>query len=147
MLTFPSAPNHVRTRHKASASKRKSPFFGRQDSTQLTFPSAPFPPHVWHPTQGHGEQAKVNRLPPSQELNSTDFSQISQNPPRTLPVHDVILIAWSHFLSGIFILTSVNDTSFLRARQHLCSSVHLTNPYFRTYRQFNNVLCFVPGAF
>ena len=92
-LTFPSAPNHVRTRRKASASKRKSTFFFR-GKTQLT-----------------------------------DFSQISQNRPRTLPVHDVIHIPWSHPLSGIFILTSVNDTSSPHARQHLCSSLHLTNPY------------------
>ena len=39
--TFPSAPNHVRTWHKASASKWKSPFFfGWQDST-LTFLKSP----------------------------------------------------------------------------------------------------------
>ena len=31
MLTFPSAPNHVRTRHKISASKRKSTFFRQQN--------------------------------------------------------------------------------------------------------------------
>ena len=36
---------------------------------------------------------------------------------------------WSHPLSGIFILSSVNDTSSPRAHQHLCSSLHLTNPY------------------
>ena len=33
-----------------------------------------------------------------------------------------------HTLSGIFILTSVNDTSSPRVRQHLCSSLLLTNP-------------------
>ena len=58
----------------------------------------------------------------------TDFSQISPNHPRTLPVHDVIHIPWLNFLSGIFILTSVNDTSSPCARQHLRSSLHLTNP-------------------
>ena len=31
--------------------------------------------------------------------------------------------------SGIFILTSVNDTSSPRAHQHLCSSLHLINPW------------------
>ena len=42
--------------------------------------------------------------------------------------------AWCHshplvtFLSGIFILTSVNDTSSPLARGHLRSSLHLTNP-------------------
>ena len=46
MLAFPTAPpHHMRTRHKASASKRKSPFFFRpQDSTQLTF--FKFPEHA-----------------------------------------------------------------------------------------------------
>ena len=38
MLTFPSAPNHVPTRHKASASKRKSTsLFRRQKSTNWLF--------------------------------------------------------------------------------------------------------------
>ena len=40
--------------------------------------------------------------------------------------------AWRHshpqVLSRIFILTSVNDTSSLTARKHLCSSLYLTNP-------------------
>ena len=46
-------------------------------------------------TQSHGEQAKVNRLLPWQ--NTTNFSQISQNTPRTLPVYDVIHIPRSYF--------------------------------------------------
>ena len=41
--------------------------------------------------------------------------------------------AWRHshpqVLSGIFILRSLNDTSPPPAPQHLCSSLHLTNPY------------------
>ena len=53
--------------------------------------------------------------------------QNPKNPPRTLPVYDVIHIHWSTFLSGIFILTSVNDTSNLRARQHLRTCLYLTN--------------------
>ena len=65
---------------------------------------------------------------PEAELNSTDFFQNPQNPLRALPVHDVIRISWSNFLSGIFILISLNDTSSPRARQHLGSSLHLTNP-------------------
>ena len=44
-------------------------------------------------------------------------------------MHDVIHIPWSHLQSGIFILTSVNDTSFPCARQHLHSNLHLTNPF------------------
>ena len=86
--------------------------------SMMTFPSPP--PHVWHPLQGHGpgfgEQVKVNLLLPSQELNSTDFFQILQNPLHMLPVHDVIHIPKSTFLSGTFILTSVNDKSAPRAQ-------------------------------
>ena len=52
-------------------------------------------------------------------LNSTDFFQIPQNPPRSLPVHDVIHIP----LSGIFILTSLNDTSAPRVRVNTCVHV------------------------
>ena len=83
------------------------------------------------PTQGHwagfGEPRKSSVfLGPQTQL--TYFSQISQNPPCMLAVHDVIHIPWSHLLSGIFILTSVNDTSFPRAQQHLRPSLHLTNP-------------------
>ena len=39
----------------------------------------------------------------------------------TLPVRDVTHIPWSQFLSRIFILKSLNDTSSLHARKHLCS--------------------------
>ena len=35
----------------------------------------------------------------------------SQNPPLTLPVRTSFTSPWLHFLSGIFILTSLNDTS------------------------------------
>ena len=70
---------------------------------------------MWHPPQGLGEQGKVTLLR-------------TANPPRALPVHDVIHIHWSTLLSAIFTLTSVNDTSSPHARQHLCSSLHPTNP-------------------
>ena len=53
-----------------------------------------------------------------QELNSLLFLK-SQNPQPTLPVRDVTHIPWSQFLSGIFILTSLNDTSSPHARKHL----------------------------
>ena len=43
MLTFPSAPNHVRTRHKASASKWKSTFFFRQQNSTDFFFKSPNP--------------------------------------------------------------------------------------------------------
>ena len=45
-----------------------------------------------------------------------------KNPQPTLPVHDVTHIPWFQFLSGIFILTSLNDTS-LGARVNTCVNV------------------------
>ena len=54
----------------------------------------------------------------TQELNSLLFLK-SPHPQPTLPVRDVTYIPWSQFLSGIFILTSLNDISFLRVREHL----------------------------
>ena len=53
-----------------------------------------------------------------QEVNSLLFLKFP-NPQPTLPVHDVTYIPWFHFLSGIFILTSLNETSSQRAREHL----------------------------
>ena len=58
----------------------------------------------------------------------TNFFLNPQNPPRTLPVHDVIHIPRSHFLSEVSIVTSLNDTSASRVREHLRSCLHLTNP-------------------
>ena len=58
---------------------------------------------------------KVNLLLPWQELNSLLF--LKSQP--TLLVRDVTQIPWSQFLSEIFILTSLNDTSSPRAREHL----------------------------
>ena len=49
MLTFPSAPNHVRTRHKAKASKRKSTFFFWR---QTDF--SPIPPNASRMLPVHG---------------------------------------------------------------------------------------------
>ena len=52
--------------------------------------------------------------------NSTHcFFSNRKNPQPTLPVRDVIHIPSSQFLSGIFILTSLNDTSSPHAREHL----------------------------
>ena len=58
---------------------------------------------------------KVNLLLPRRELNSLLF--LKSQP--TLPVRDVTQIPWSQFLSGIFILTSLNDSSSPHAREHL----------------------------
>ena len=85
------------------------------------FSICPTSQHVWHPPQGHwpgfGEQAKVNRLLPRQDsTQQTDFFN-SPKILRALLVHDVIHIP----LSGIFILTSMNDTSAPRVREHLRS--------------------------
>ena len=95
-------------------------------SSMLTFPST----STTTTTRGTPPQTTglITASPESQPLSSdaktqfTDFSQIPKiNPPRTLPVHDVIHTPWSHFLSGIYILTSLNDTSSPRAREHLRS--------------------------
>ena len=45
-----------------------------------------------------------------------------------LSVHDVIHIPRSHFLSGVSIVTSLNDTSAPHVREHLRSCFYLTNP-------------------
>ena len=68
----------------------------RHNLSMLTFPSAR-PQHVWHSPQNHCELAKVTLLLRTARLNS-DFFQISQNLPHTLPVHDVIHIP-GHILS------------------------------------------------
>ena len=46
-------------------------------------------------------------------------------------MRDVTHIPWSQILSGIFILTSLNDTSSPRAREHLRSCLHLTHALSR----------------
>ena len=71
---------------------------------------------------------KVNSRLRTLKLNSTDFFSNPPNPPRTLPLHDVIHILRSYFLSGVSIVTSLNDTSAPRAHEHLRSCLHLTNP-------------------
>ena len=80
----------------------------------LGFPSAPYNTcGTRHKATSlaSASKRKSTFILPSQEPNSTDFFQKPQNPPRALPVHDVIHIPKSNILSGIFILTSVNDTS------------------------------------
>ena len=75
--------------------------------------------HVRHPPQGLG---KLRKSTVFRGKNSTHwlFSN-PQNPPRMLPVHDVIHTSMSYFLSGIFILTSLNDISSPHARERLRS--------------------------
>ena len=43
-------------------------------------------------------------------------------------MHDFIHILQSHFLSGVSIVTSLNDTSTPRVREHLHSCLYLANP-------------------
>ena len=69
--------------------------------------------HVWHPPQGHCELAKVTLLLRTARISSLTFFKILRARFRcmtsfTSPSHN--------FLSGIFILTSVNDTSSPRVR-------------------------------
>ena len=79
-LTFPSAPNHVRTRRKATASQRKSTFFFRPQNSTLFFKSPKilrarfwcmtsftYPSHTfylgflfWHIWMTHPSRARVN---------------------------------------------------------------------------------------
>ena len=54
----------------------------------------------------------------------TDFYKI----PKILRARFRCITSFTSTFYWIFILTSVNDTSSLCARQHLCSSLHLTHP-------------------
>ena len=68
-----------------------------------------------------GSRSTQSRLTsPSSKSQLTAFLK-SPNPQPTLPVRGVTYIPWSQFPSGIFILTSLNDTSSPRAREHLRS--------------------------
>ena len=71
-------------------------------------------------------ESRLSRSEPGTQL--TDFFSNPQNPQPTLPVHDIIHTPLSFPIWG-FILTSVNDASSPRAREHLCSCLHLTNPF------------------
>ena len=80
-----------------------------------------------HPPKGHCELAKVD---PSRSESSSQQLTFSNLPKSSVHASGVWRHShpWSHPLSGVFILTSVNDTSSPRGRQHLCSSLHQTNP-------------------
>ena len=66
------------------------------------------------------------KVDPSHSVSSSQPLTFS-NLPKS-PAHASGAWRHSHPLSGIFNLTSVNDTSSQRTRQHLRSSLHLTNP-------------------
>ena len=96
MLTFPSAPQHVRTRHKASANKRKSTFFFRaRNPTHWLFSKSPKSSARASGAWRHSHPLKKNLLP------------------------------------GIFILTSLNETSSPRACEYLRSCLRLTQALSR----------------
>ena len=88
----------------------------------LTFPSTPSPRAT--PAARPRRAPKINRLPRTLKFNSDFFSHISAHASDS----------WRHshpavtFLSGVSIVTSLNDTSGPRAREHLRSCLHLTNP-------------------
>ena len=64
---------------------------------------------------------KVDRSRSVSSSQLMTFSNLLKSSPRASG-------AWRHsHLQETFILTSVNDTSSLHTRQHLCSSLHLTN--------------------
>ena len=68
-------------------------------------------------------ESRLSRLEARTQL--TDLFQISKSSAHTSG-HDVTPIPWSQFLSGIFILTSLNDTSSLR-EWIPALMLHLTN--------------------
>ena len=88
----------------------------------LALPSAP--PHTHTHTCGTRHKAtglasvSSESQPSSSEAKSqlTDFLQNPQNPPRALPVQDVIHILKSQFSLWDIILTFLNDTPSLCAR-------------------------------
>ena len=90
----------------------------------LSFP--PAPNHVRHPPQGLSELRKSTFFLRGKNSTHWLFSN-PPNPPHTLPVHDVIHIPRSRLPSGIFILTSLNDTSPTCAWTPALM-LHLTNP-------------------
>ena len=80
---------------------------------------------IWPPTiMCSARSAQIRLASPRSQSQLTDFSQISAHTSG----------AWrhshpcSHTLSGIFIVTYLNDTPVSRAREHLRSCLHLTNP-------------------
>ena len=93
----------------------------------LTFPSAP-PPSRATPAVKPRRAPKVNRLLRKLELQPLTFFFKSQK--SSAHASD----AWRHshhagtFLSGVSIVTSLDDTSVPLAREQLRSCLHQTNP-------------------
>ena len=68
--------------------------------------------------------AQIRLASPRSQSQLTDFSQISAHASGAWRHSH----PWSYPLSGIFIVTSLNDSSAPRAREHLRSCLLLTNP-------------------
>ena len=102
----------------------------RHNLSMLTFPSPPPTSTTTTRDTRRKASASSESQPSSSDAKTPPLTFFSnpQNPPRTLAVHDVILIPRSYFLSGVSIVTSLNDTSASRACEHLRSCLHLTNP-------------------
>ena len=101
--------------------------------SMLAFPSVLPLQHVWHPLQGHCELAKVTLLLRTARLNSNQLFQNPQNPPRALPVHNVILIHWSTFLWDFYFDTCAQVCTKLT---HVLSRkvLSLTKPKGKIYK-------------
>ena len=95
----------------------------------LTLPSAPPPP--LHPFGARRKAPVSSESQPSSsdgKTQLTDFSQISPNPPRTLPVHDVIYIPRSQFSIWNFYF-DITEWHILPARAWTPAlMLHQTNP-------------------
>ena len=90
----------------------------------LTFPSARN--HVWHPTQGLGELRKSTVFFGGMDSTYGLFSNLP-NSQRTLPVHDVIHIPWSHFLWDFYF--DISEWHILPASAWTPAlMLHFTNP-------------------
>ena len=91
----------------------------------LTFQFAPPAHHVRRPLHTNSPRLASPRLAsPRSQSQLTDFSQISAHTSGVWRHSH----PWSNPLSGIFIVTSLNDTSPLPAPEHLRLCLHLTNP-------------------
>ena len=80
---------------------------------------------------------RASKIQPSSsdsKTQLTDFSQISAHASGAWRHSH----PWSYLLSGIFIVTSLNDTSAPRAREHLRSCLHLTHALSRKVLSLTN---------
>ena len=102
----------------------------------------PTPKHVWHPPQGHCELTKVTLLLRTARLNYTN--RLFFKSPKILRSRFRCMTSFTSPGPGIFILTSVNDTSSLtpalKFAPHPCAELKGSQPN-QTQRQdiFNEI--------